>query len=266
MTFTDSNFTSIFVGVPGNVIGGWVGFGIFTALLVGTLGFMLWAHYGLGHGVGHFLQLVTFSAVMMVVYLLAANEQFVVARTKRDAVNMLMTVANAGVWMWGVIYTAGLSPNRPSPVIEKYARVFGWIGQALFVLSVFVRDGVIYALWALALAAMFIAIGHYGIPILQTWPTAFVYSKQWLAFAIAYTIFYAIIAFLSHLYLAIISLSGAVWAYLTMHLLVFAWLVVASKVPRDIWGTDDAHPKRRDDISLHSGAGLSAAEAGRANL
>lgn len=244
------NYTSIFVDVPGTVVAGWVGFGVFIFLLVCTLVMMAISRDRTIIGAAQFYELALFAATMIVIYLLAAFEQFVLVRDKHDNVNLLMTVTNGGVWLWAVIGTARRAPLRPDETREWYALVIGLVSQLLFVLSAFVWDGVIYALWAFAFVLMVAAIMHYAIPTVMAWARAPDYNKHWLIFATVYTILYLVIAFLSHLYLAVISLSGAVWAYLVMHVLAFCWFASCSKVQRIILGPDIEHPKRTDEASL----------------
>ena len=251
------NYTSIFVDVPGTVVAGWVGFGIFIALLVGALIMMVMSRDRTMIGAAQFYELALFAATMIVVYLLAACEQFILARDKHDKVNLLMAAVNAGVWLWAVMGTARRSPLRPNETRERYALVMGVISQLLLLLSAFVWDGVIYALWAFAFALMVAAIVHYAWLTVTGWSHAPDYNKHWLLFATVYTILYLVIALLSHLYLSVLSLPGAVWAYLVMHVMAFFWFAACSKVQRMILGPDIEHPKRTDDASLPAAAAAS---------
>lgn len=221
--------TQLFVDVPGTVIGGWVGFGVFIVLALATMVLMALGYVPYG---AHFYELLCYCVVMLIVYLLAACEQFVFARDDNDHVNLLMIITNGVVWTWAVMGSARRVPNRPPPVVEKYTMVIAVLSQLLFLVSAFVWNGAVYALWGIALVLMLAALGHYVYWIGENWHSTDTYSKQWLAFAGVYTLLYVFLAFLSHLYLAVISLSGAVWAYLVLHLGVYAWLAYSSRVQR----------------------------------
>lgn len=229
---TTSVFTSgseLFVGVPGVVIGGWVGFGVFIAVsvLLVALTFVKWIPR-----VGALYPLLGYSAGMVVVYLLAATEQFVMQRDKDDDVNLLMVFVNSAVWVWLVPGTGRMTRSRPIPIIETYSLWVGIASQTLFVLSAFVWNGAVYALWALALLLMFASILHYAPSLVADWTRLDRYSRAWLAWSVGYTVVYVFAAFLSHLYLAVLSLSGAVWVYLVMHLAGMAWLTAAYRQGR----------------------------------
>ena len=219
--------TQLFVDVPGTVIGGWTGFALFIVLTLATvvLTIVKWVPYG-----ADFYELLCYCVAMMVVYLLAACEQFVFARDEGDHVDLLMIVTNAVVWTWAVMGSARRVPNRPPPVVAKYTMVIAVLSQLMFMISAFVWNGSVYALWAIALVLMLAALGHYAYWIGESWSVTEAYSRHWLLFATLYTLFYVFMAFLSHLYLGVISLSGAVWAYLVLHLCVYAWLCYSSRV------------------------------------
>lgn len=261
MTEVIVEYTQLFASVPGDVIGGWTGFGLFIFLLIATLFLM-------GFGVvpygASFYELVVFCLVMVVCYLLAAMEQFIYVRYEDDHVNLLMIVLNIAVWLWAVMGSARRVANRPVPLVEKYAWVFAIISQGILLISAFVWNGVVFALWALALVVMMISVGLYGATIAQGWARAQPYSKHWLIFALCYTLVYVFVAFLSHLYLGVMSLSGAVWAYLVMHASVYAWLVYSSRVTRDAMDTAGVLPTTNsggDDVSISPlGVGLMVTE------
>lgn len=242
------HFTEVFVEVPGVVIGGWVGFGLFIVLLLAALVGGITGHVPYGSDL---YELVGYALVMVVVYLLAACEQFVFARSDDDDVNLLMVVANAVVWVWVVMGSGRRVPNRPAPQIEKYGIWVGVLAQLLVVVSVFVWNGAVFALWALAMILSAVAIGHYGVSIVDApGSTRQHFSVHWLAFSLLYSLLYLFLAFLSHLYLGVMSLSGAVWGYLVMHLIAYAWMFYASRnkrAPLVNWGA----PLARDPVEFN---------------
>lgn len=216
-----NDYSELFVDVPGHVIGGWVGFGLFIVLLVTTVALAVTGNMPFG---STFVLLTCFSVIMVVVYLLTACEQFVFARDNSDHVNLLMIIVNIAVWLFVVFGSARSLVDRPPPHFERLALALGIISQVLFLLSAFVWNGVVFALWAIALILMFATVGIYVYTIIEKWPHTQLYSRAWLFFVVSYTFLYLFVAFLSHLYLAVMSLSGAVWAYLVMHLCVYAWI------------------------------------------
>lgn len=224
-------YQQLFVGAPGRVIGGWVGFGLFIGLVVLTILFVCAELIPFG---ADFYELIAFSFSMVIVYLLAATEQFILLRDENDRVSLLMVATNCIIWLWAILASARRLPptDKPVEMREKYARIIGIFSQILPLISAFVRDGVIFALWAFTLVMMFVCLGHYYYTIIIKWSTSQTHSRIWLYYSLFYTITYAIISFLSHLYLQVLSLSGAVWAYLAMHILTYVFMLFMARTPR----------------------------------
>ena len=224
-------YQQLFVGAPGNVIGGWVGFGLFIGLVVLTILLVFAEVIPFGPD---FYELFAFSFAMVIVYLLAATEQFILLRDENDRVSLLMVTANSVIWTWAILASARRLPSTDKPIEmrEKYARIIGIFSQILPLISAFVRDGVIFALWAFTLVMMFASLGHYYYTIVIKWSTSQLHSRVWLYYSLFYTIAYATISFLSHLYLQVLSLSGAVWAYLVMHILTYVFMLFMARTPR----------------------------------
>lgn len=223
-------YKNFFVSVPGEVIGGWVGFGIFIALLLLTAG-LAFAHFVPTTADAY--QLCLFCFVMLVVYLLAACEQFILERFKHHNVNLMMVFINGVVWLWLVHGTGRRLTRRPAVAVEQFVIFGGIISQLMFLISAFVWDGVVFALWSLGFVVMTMVIASYSVQVAMPWPPQDTYSRHWIAFMLTYSVYYVLMALLSHLYLGVVSLSGAVWAYLVMHVGAYAWLVYSSRNPRN---------------------------------
>lgn len=56
------------------------------------------------------------------------------------------------------------------------------------------------------------------------------YNKTWLVLAFVYTYMYAGVAFLSHMYLGVMSIAGAVWTYLFLHAFAYVMLFELQRV------------------------------------
>lgn len=224
-------YKQLFVGAPGHVIGGWVGFGMFIGLLALTIVFLFAELVPFG---ADFYELIAFTIWMIIVYLLAATEQFILMRDEGDRVNLLMVITNACVWIWAILISVRRLPatDKPIEMRDKYARIIGICSQVLPLISAFVRDGVIYVLWAFTLVIMFVSLGHYYYTIWLNWKESSTTSRTWLYVSVIYTIGYATVSFLSHLYLQVLSLSGAVWAYLVMHIFAYAFMVIMARTPQ----------------------------------
>lgn len=220
---------NLFVDVPGDVIGGWVGFGIFIAAMC----LSVWFWFAGLVPLAELYEVVGYTVFMFIVYLLAACEQFIFERDHHDDVNLLMVVTNCIVWGWLVLRTAYRVPNRPVPQKEKIALWIGISSQIIVFISVFVWNGAVFALWGFAFILMLVSILHIGITVTQA-PngTLMPYSVHWLFFSLGYTLAYVFFVFMTHLYLAVISLAGAVWGYLVLHLIGYVWLVHSSRFQR----------------------------------
>ena len=77
--------TELFVSIPGVVIGGWVGFALFIVFFLATLGMGLTRIFKY---TADLYELLGYTLFMVVVYLLAATEQFVFARSNDDDVTV----------------------------------------------------------------------------------------------------------------------------------------------------------------------------------
>ncbi len=225
------NYGELFVSVPGVVVAGWVGFGIFILLAVLVV---VWYLMGWVCQTQDAYELCAFAVVMVVVYLLTALEQFIILRDDHLHVNLLMSVTNAIVWLWFVIGSIRKVDEQILPQMEwykrRYAMAIGIGAQVLYVGAALCSGGVVYFLWAFGLVGMLAALAHYIVPITKDWATVNKYARAWAVGSILYTILYAFIAFLSHVFLAAMSVPAAVWTYLFMHFVAFAGLTTLQRI------------------------------------
>lgn len=225
-TVYNINYGELFVGVPGVVVAGWVGFGLFIAAFLLTW-VLLQVNYIRMRADA--FEIAAYAAAMVVVYLLGALEQFVMLREDQKHVNLLMAVVNGVVWLWvvlGPIRVVDLVAVPMVPTYErKYALGLGIGAQVMYVAACLCWGGVIFFLWAAGLVLMLLSLMHYVVRIGNDWPVMAYYTRAWLIFSLAYTGVYVLLAFLSHLFLGVMSLPAAMWTYLMLHLVGFVALV-----------------------------------------
>jgi len=223
------DYEHLFVGVHGVVVAGWVGFAIFVLLLCATV---IFSFTGLIKERDDAYRLTLFTFVLLVSYLLCALEQFVILRDDWQHVNLLMLFVNAAVWYFLVFGGSAEKLARivVHPVNKRYSAIWGGVSQVLFISAAWIWNGVVYAVWALGLVTMMVALVHYYYPLGVQYPRLDHYSKFWLYGTAFYSALYVGVAGLSHTFFGALSLPAAVWAYVFMHVFAYTLMVVLQRL------------------------------------
>jgi len=212
----------LFVDVHGEVVCGWVGLGLFTFLAVFIA--PLWTYLKFIPVREEGIYVSVFAYALALVYMLAAQEQFVLEIDGHKRINLLMLVVNAIVWYVAVV-------KNGQRVSKHFVddTLLGWASRIAVLAQVgFVSGGLVWGShvgpWVMSSVPLLVSLMMFLVPLFRVETRREHYI--WMVSALALTFMYILFLMLSHANNGPFSLAGAMGAYLGGHLVSWSTTVI----------------------------------------
>jgi len=205
-------------GSHGSIITGWLGMATF---LLATLGLALLRRSGYVPTRASAYALSTQAFALACVYMLCAQEQFIIMRHDNVHVNVLLAVAAACVWVASVVGTGMRVWTMHSAEARQYTWILAAFSQALLVAGAVSWNSVRFGCYTIALALIVCVFAHFVSPALRgEGPDDFGPARvRWLCGAALLTLMHMVFTLLSHSFVGTLSLAGAIAAFVVVHAL-----------------------------------------------